>query len=288
MEKKRRIFKGVLLLLVFLMVFPSELFAAGPGGEKRVTLNLKSVAVKTFFEEMHKQTQLNFVYNTEQTKTLKPITIHAKNETVDRVLTRVLEGTGFVYNIDGDIITIRRKPESRKLVEPEVSESVPKIFRVQGVVYDSRREPIPGANIWLKGTKVGTATDINGHYTLDIPEIEKPILQFTFLGMNPHEVHYKGQSTLNVTLRDNTTQLKEVEVVATGMFTRKAESFTGAVTTFKADQLKNVGNQNLISSLKNLDPSFVINESLDFGSDPNKLPDMTLRGQSSVPDLKGE
>ena len=288
MEKKRRVFKSVLLLSAFLLIFPSVLWAAGQGGEKRVTLNLKSVSVKTFFEEMHKQTRLNFVYNTEQTKTLKPITIQVKDETVHRVLTRVLEGTGFIYNIDGDIITIRKKPEPRKLTEPEVSESVPKTFRVQGIVYDSRREPIPGANIWLKGTKVGTATDVNGHYTLDIPEMEKPVLQFTFLGMNPHEVHYKGQPTLNVTLQDNTTQLKEVEVVATGMFTRKAESFTGAVTTFKADQLKNVGNQNLISSLKNLDPSFVINESIDFGSDPNKLPDMTLRGQSSVPDLKGE
>ena len=73
------------------------------------------------------------------------------------------------------------------------------------------------------------------------------------------------------------------EVVVTGIFTRKAESFTGAAKTFRKDELKRVGNTNIFQSLKNLDPSLKILDNRTMGSDPNTLPDMRLRGTSSFP-----
>ena len=78
------------------------------------------------------------------------------------------------------------------------------------------------------------------------------------------------------------------EVVITGIFTRKAESFTGAATTFKQADLKRMGNQNILQSLKNMDPSFMVMENVDFGSDPNRTPDIQVRGASSLPNVKGE
>ena len=78
------------------------------------------------------------------------------------------------------------------------------------------------------------------------------------------------------------------EVVVTGIFTRKSESFTGSTATFKADDLKKIGGQNVLQSLKTLDPSFTIIESREFGSDPNRLPDIEIRGKSSVIGLREE
>ena len=78
------------------------------------------------------------------------------------------------------------------------------------------------------------------------------------------------------------------EVVVTGIFTRKKESFTGLTATFKKEELKMVGAQNVIQSLKTLDPSFVIMENNDYGSDPNKLPDIEIRGKSSIVGLREE
>ena len=106
--------------------------------------------------------------------------------------------------------------------------------------------------------------------------------------MEPVDVKYRGKDQINVKMSPSTNTLQTTEVVATGMFVRKAESFTGSVSTFNQDQLKRMGTQNVLSSLKNIDPSFVINESVDFGSDPNRMPDIQMRGQNNIPDLKGE
>ena len=73
------------------------------------------------------------------------------------------------------------------------------------------------------------------------------------------------------------------EVVVTGMFTRKANSYTGSVTTIKGDELKTVGNGNVLSSLKNIDPSFLMVENLEVGSNPNAIPDFQMRGQTGLP-----
>ena len=77
------------------------------------------------------------------------------------------------------------------------------------------------------------------------------------------------------------------EVIVTGMFERKAESFTGSAVTFKQEDLKRVGNQNVIASLRNLDPSFIVAENLEYGSDPNQLPEITMRGQTTLPCSQG-
>ena len=85
---------------------------------------------------------------------------------------------------------------------------------------------------------------------------------------------------INIVLEDDVTEVEEV--VVTGMFTRKASSFAGSATTIKGDELLKVGNQNVFQSLKALEPGLMIFESIDFGSDPNKVPEMQLRGTSGI------
>ena len=70
------------------------------------------------------------------------------------------------------------------------------------------------------------------------------------------------------------------EVVVTGIYSRKKESFTGSSTTYTAKELKTIGNQNVLQSLKTMDPSFAIVENNQFGSDPNRLPDINVRGKN--------
>lgn len=97
----------ILSLVIVLLLLPTMMFAIPKSG-KKVTLNLESVTVKEFFDALRQQTGLSFVYNTEQTKSLKPITIHVKDETVDSVLRTVLNGTGLTYSMERDIVTISK------------------------------------------------------------------------------------------------------------------------------------------------------------------------------------
>ena len=75
------------------------------------------------------------------------------------------------------------------------------------------------------------------------------------------------------------------EVVVTGMFQKNKEAFTGAVTTIDSKQLKEFGNKNLITSIANIDPAFNILVNNEFGSDPNHLPDIQLRGSANLPTI---
>ena len=139
-------------------------------------------------------------------------------------------------------------------------------------------------SVVIKGTSLGGATDIDGKYRFTVPLTKDMILVFSFVGMETKEVVYKGESTLNVTLNSDITEM--AEVVVTGIFTRKADSYTGAVTTIKKEELQRVGNQNVLQSLKNIDPSFQVLENNEFGSDPNKVPDIQMRGASNFSDMK--
>lgn len=167
----------------------------------------------------------------------------------------------------------------------------PKAVTLTGVVKDESGMPLPGVTVAVKGTQLGVATDLDGKWTLNVPEMKELIIVFSFVGMKTQEVVYKGQKSIDVMMATDATEIDEV--VVTGIMERKAESFTGSATVVRGDELKRVGNTNIFQSLKNLDPTVFVMDNLDLGSNPNALPDMNMRGGTSFPtsdmnsDLKG-
>ena len=157
---------------------------------------------------------------------------------------------------------------------------------VTGKVCDQQGEPLPGATLVMKGNvQVNCVTNDVGNFQLTVPK--GAVIIVSFVGMVTKEVKVDKQKNLQIVLNDDVAQLKGVEVVGNGMFLRRSETFTGSAATFTGDQLRLNGSVNALQSLKNLDPSFVINENVDMGSNPNTMPDVQFRGQSSI-DLKGD
>ena len=259
-----------------------EISAFAQPGNERVTLNVKNASLKSLFEEIQRQTDLSFVYSSKDTLSMKPVTIKANNKLVKDILHEVFKESNFKYKIEGKIISIRFSPAPLKKDKPASS-----VNKVIGKVTDTNYEPLPGVNIWLKGTRTGTHTDSEGMFTFNIPNDTTHFLVFTFLGMKDKEIRFEGQPVINIIMEENISKINEVSVVATGMFKRNSETFTGSAITYDAEVLKTMGNQNILVSLRNLDPAFSITENIDFGSDPNKLPDIQLRGPSSI-DIEGE
>ena len=260
----------ILSLVIALVLLPTMMFAIPESG-KKVTLNLESVTVKEFFDALRQQTGLSFVYNTEQTKTLKPITIHVKDETVDNVLRTVLNGTGLTYSMERDIVTISKtEQQSNKRI-------------ATGIVSDEEGQPLPGVNVIISDLQRFAITDNNGKYNIEIPFNTACTITFSYIGMSTQQIMINsGRNDVrrNITLKSDT---KLDEVVVTGIYTRKAESFTGSATTISNKDLMRVGNQNVFQSLKNLDPTLYIADNFNMGSDPNTTPNMSMRGTSSFP-----
>ena len=245
----------------------------------RMSLELKGVTLEEVIWALEKKSDITFFYNVTDVAGSNKVDAVFKDAPLEKILTEVLRGTNLSYEIQGKVVVIKRYLSS------PVSDSL-KSVTINGVVKDSHGNGLPGVTVVLKGTTTGVATANDGDFSITIPKRDSVVLVFSFVGMTTKEVVWKGEKTLNVVLLDEVSEMEEV--VITGIFTRKAESFTGAATTFKQADLKRMGNQNILQSLKNMDPSFMVMENVDFGSDPNRTPDIQVRGASSLPNVKGE
>ena len=248
---------------------------ASVNAQTRLTMNLGETNLKEVFNEIQRQTQKTVVYNNERLDLDRVIEADFNDEALEDILDKVLSGSGMGYKFTNDYIVI--VPQEEPALPQTVEEQV-----IQGVVKDENGQPLPGVTVLLKGTTLGTATDAEGKWKLVLPaNVQNPIFVFSFVGMEAQEIAYTGQEAIDVTLLADAAEMDEV--VVTGMFVRKAESFTGSAKTIMGDELERVGNGNVFQSLKNLDPSLNIIASMEFGSDPNKLPTMQLRGASTFP-----
>ena len=188
------------------------------------------------------------------------------------VLEDALKETSLTCVFEEDMVMLRERQQQ------QVSELV-----VKGLVTDTKKQPLPGVTVMIKGTSLGTVTDAEGHYVLTIPQRDELVLVFSFVGMNSREVTYKGEKELNVELEEKIAEMDEV--VVTGIFQKSQASFTGSATTVTAKELQQFGNRNLLQSLHNIDPSINIIENNAFGSNPNRLPEVQIRGNSSIPNV---
>lgn len=153
----------------------------------------------------------------------------------------------------------------------------------KGTVVDDSDMPLPGVTVAIKGMNgVGTTTNAEGEFLINVPA-NKHTLVFTYIGMKQQEVRVADGKRITVRLQPDEVALKET--VITGIYTRKAESFTGSATTYKADELKAIGNQNILQSLSALDPSFVIADNNLMGSDPNTMANVSINGTTSITGL---
>ena len=148
--------------------------------------------------------------------------------------------------------------------------------------------PVIGASVVVDGTKIGAITDVDGNFELKIPK-KKCEIVISCVGYEDEIRMYtlnNASSFGRIVMNVNAEQL--ADVIVTGVYERKKESFTGSSATFKTDELKAVGSSNVLQSLKTLDPSFKMMENTQFGSNPNMMPDIEIRGKSSVVGLKEE
>ena len=145
--------------------------------------------------------------------------------------------------------------------------------RVTGVVTDKTGEPLIGVNVLEKGTTNGTVTDIDGKFTVDMPQGKT--LVFSFIGFVTQEIKVTS-NVVNVVLNEDTKTLDEVVVIGYGSMTRK--DVTSSITTVKAEDL-NVG---VYTSPAQLLQGKVPGLTIANTSDPNGSPSISLRGASSL------
>lgn len=253
-------------MLLCCLFFMTELMAQ----QQKVTIDMKNVNIQEVFKGINKQTGLDFVYNTAQLEEIGLVTLQVKDVTVDAALSKLFTGTPFEYRFEMNAILIKKTEVKKQLEE----------ITVLGVVKDVDGNLLPGVTVMVKGTALGTATDIDGAYKLTVAKGENLELVFSFVGMEAQEIKYTGQKTIDVVMKENVEAMEEV--VVTGIFTRKKEGFTGSATQVTGEEIKRMTSGNVLKALEMLDPGFRMNTSNLAGSNPNAIPDFQMRGQASI------
>lgn len=244
--------------------------------QEKLALSSTQLTVREIFDAISSQLRYDVFYNGEQLDLNRKVKFAQQVLNLEQVLDAVANNR-FKYTLEDRTIILT------PLTTPQTVNSV----TLTGQVTDQSNTPLPGVTVLVKGTKLGTSTDPEGNFKLSLPQQENTILIFSFIGMESQEVPVGDpKKPIKVILKETAENLKEV--VVTGIFTRKKESFTGSASTYTASELKTAGTQNILQSLKTLDPSFAILDNTLYGSDPNRLPNMEIRGKSSMLGMRDE
>lgn len=145
---------------------------------------------------------------------------------------------------------------------------------VTGTVSDASG-PLIGVNVMVKGTSIGAITDLDGHYSLEVPQ--NAILVFKYIGYEPIEKAVGNQSILNIQMAEDSQQLDEIVVVGYGI--QRKSDLTGSVTSIKAEDLNTFPASNVGDMLRG--KAAGINVTATSGR-PGSAPDILIRGKRSL------
>lgn len=278
MRKKRKFqqtLRKMKLLALFMLLGFCTCHATISAQEARIDLKMSDAALSQVFRSIEQLTEYMFIYKSEDVQAVSHISVDVKETMVRDILDQCLKNTGLSYLFKDKVIIIQRST-----IEPEK-----KGVRITGKVTDEKKEPLPGVTVMIKGTKLGTVTDVDGKYALTVPEGNNTLV-FSMVGMKDREEVIGKRTQIDVVLEEAVSELEDV--VVTGYYTRAKNSFTGAARTITAEELQMGGNQNILTALQNIDPSFMKIENNLAGSNPNVVPEFQIRGAGSIAGMKGE
>jgi len=269
----------ILCLIVFSigLAVPVE---AQKAKTKEIKMELKNERLPQALKRLEKVSgyKILFSYDDLNQFTVTKGKLSAPN--IQAALSRLLDGKPVTYSVDGQYVNINIQ-ESAVRIAQNLHGGQGGEVTYKGQITDKDGLPLIGATVMLVGSNRGFVTNDDGRFAISAPRGKLTTLRFSFVGMKTITRSYNGyknQSDISIVMEDDATI---DEVVINGMFERKKESFTGSSVTFKKEDLEQVGNTNVIKSLANLDPSFQMVENLDMGSNPNTMPTLQLRGQTS-------
>lgn len=239
--------------------------------ESDITYVVRRTSVNDAFEKLSKITGFNFFYDESVLKDLKSVNVQIKNGSIDAILNELSKQTGLYFKKINNTISVSKK--QTVTLNPVVSQSETKLT---GTILDQHGDPIIGANVVVKGTANGTVTDIDGNFSLEVPE--KGILIISYIGYLTKEVSIGKEKTIKVSLLDDTQAIEEVVVV--GYAKQKKANLTGSVSSVKMDDL--MGDRPAPTTgalLQGIVPGLQVTSG---SGEPGKGMDYNIRGTTSI------
>lgn len=222
LPKLTRAMKLACLLLCVSMGFA---FASQSYAQKAtLSMNMTDRTVLDVLDAIEHQTDFQFFYNSKIVDVHRKVSVNAKEKDVFTILNQIFLNSNVSYKVvDKDVILT-------------VKEQLQSVKKITGQVKDAKGEAVIGANVVEKGTTNGSMTDMDGNFSLNVPE--NAVLVVSYIGYTQREVRVAGQTALNIVMSEDLQALDEVVVVSYG--TQKKRNLTGSVSKVDGDDLSSL------------------------------------------------
>jgi TonB-linked SusC/RagA family outer membrane protein len=221
------------LTLIITFLFITSMSALETYSQKTtISLDLKNVTIKKAIKEIKRVSEFSFWYSNDELNDKEKVSISVKDTKITAILNQLLKGKNLKYTIKDRHIVIYKSNNN----ESQLNINIEPVGRtITGIVKDAEtNEPLIGVTIVEKGTSNGAITDLEGNFSIEIPE-EETALIFSYLGYLKQTVYVSNQSHLEIGLKPDITGLDEVVVIGYG--TVKKKDLTGSIVAIKTEDL---------------------------------------------------
>lgn len=241
-------FKIAILVVV---VSVSSVFATHSYSQAaKVSLDMENTTLEKVMDEIEKQSEFYFIFNQKEIDVSRIVNIQAENKLISDILPELFKGIDINYAVLDRKILLTTDPIDIKLLANYLllNTDLQQQIVVSGTVKDaSTGQPMPGVNIIVNGTTIGVLTDLNGKYSITVPN-PNAVLTISFVGYVPREITLAGQKVIDVSLVQSLVDLQEVVVVGYG--TQKKVNLTGSLSTVSVKELETQPITNISSALQ--------------------------------------
>lgn len=238
-----------------------------------ISIEMNNATVEEVLNEIEMNSEYHFLYNNQLIDVDRKVSVKADADNIESVLHDLFDGTNIVYKIVNKQIVLSPKESNSVAATTIVAQN--KV--IKGNVVDKNGDPIIGANIRVKGTTVGTITDIDGNFVLEVGG-NAELLEVSYIGYKTQDISLKGKKEFAIVLKEDSETLDEVVVVGYGV--QKKVNLTGAVTSVKAETLDNMPTNNLSNALAGRAPGVNVTNSSGFAGASS---DIRIRGSFGEP-----
>jgi TonB-dependent starch-binding outer membrane protein SusC len=258
----------VLLILGILQAHAADAYSQ----KTRLSLKFSDTKLINVLDAIEKESEFFFLYNEKLLDTDRQVNINENDQSIDVILSDLFKGTDVRYTIiDRKIILapdyLNKESKSGNVSQQQI---------VTGVVTDSQTgQSMPGVNIIIKGTTIGTITDANGKYSINVTD-RNAVLIFSFIGYGTMEIPISGKTVIDAALTSESKALEEVVVIGYG--TQKKSDLTGSVVRINVAGTEKAGNLGLLQAIQGTDPGINVSGGGLSGSEQ----DLSIRGRTSL------
>lgn len=241
------------------------LFASGSAytQNQKISIPKGTTTLQKVFQEIEKQTDLSVDYNQSKLDINKKVETKGLQKSLSSTLDEILSGSGLTYKIEDGHILIIPITDNKEQVKPDQ--------QIKGIVTDNSGEPIIGANISVKGSTIGTVTDLNGQFSLNIPSNASILV--SYIGYLPQEVRVGNKRDFSFVLKEDTKVLDEVVVIGYG--TTSTRKLASAVTAVKGEKLQDLPFNDMSSTLQGRATGVIVQNQ---GGEPGSNAKISIRG----------